>query len=333
MSRPEHQLDCEPDFNSNVRFAPIEVIKNIKQMTREEFNKELKAHNEYAHVSENISFLTDLSHTSDSKYCPESATPNEYIETEERFIKDTWSKWQNPQEIFSFFEEMHSKLWDACVKHWYGNHHSFRAQFVREYGWSLISPSAILQMAEFIGADECLSIGCGSAYIEYLLRMAGAKIAVTDNNSEKCQKRYLEPFICEGSQASKHFPTCKVLFMSWSRIDAAKYGEFDKIIYLGEGENGCTAGYPDRSKWVRIRTINIPVWYGLNDFIGLFVRKYPRRPKRSVCKDITSNFSFVLNACETKTNSESNEKRSSAMIINQNTYRRDFPPLRGFCFT
>jgi len=308
MSRKEHQLGCDADLDMNVWGAPIEVRRNIKQMTREEFNKVLKSYDKYAYVPAPLSI---------------SASPNKYIESEESFIIATWDRWLNPQEILSFFEEMHSKLWDVCVKRWYCSNYMLRTQFVQEYGWAIISPSAILEMAEFIGTADCLSVGCGSAYIEYLLRLAGVKIAVTDNGSETCGKQYIKPFICEGRHASKYFPTCKVLFLSWSRIDAAKYGDYDKIIYIGE-EGGCTAGYPDPSKWVQVDTIGNPCWYGINDFIGLFVRKYPRRPKRPMHKDITTNFSFAMNVCETK---KSSEKSPSTKVNTQFTYY-DFPELR-----
>ena len=61
----------------------------------------------------------------------------------------------------------------------------------------------------------------------------------------------------------------------------------DKLIYIGEGQYGCTADekfFDERDKWEHVESIEIPRWYSIDDSCSLYRRKVVAKEEVSGAK-------------------------------------------------
>ena len=59
-------------------------------------------------------------------------------------------------------------------------------------------------------------------------------------------------------------------------LDCLTYYEGDALVYVGEGSGGCTGGDKFHkqldSEWKDVRTIYLPNWPGIHDYLAIYER-------------------------------------------------------------
>lgn len=202
------------------------------------------------------------------------------------FIRQNNQRWNNTDNIIELYQNMYItlKFNDMIINVIPINFHS---TFARYYSWAIVPPNVILEIADFIGSDKCLSTGSGTGFIESLLENAGVDIIATDSHQEPVMKKYMNIHNIDGKTACEKFNDRTVLFTSWSRINLSKEEQFTKYVHIGENE-GCTEGYPNdfidydydsvddinKNKWILQKSIDIPNWSGCRDFVALFINMH-----------------------------------------------------------
>jgi len=130
-----------------------------------------------------------------------------------------------------------------------------RDKFVSEYSWAVPSEKSINYMKQFIGGELALELGSGNGLWAKLLKDSGLNIIPTDPaiwsldstyNPNK-EDKYIEVEKINHIQAIEKYHDANILIFIWPSYDenyAAEAVELfsgNKIIYIGEGKNGCTA--------------------------------------------------------------------------------------------
>lgn len=87
----------------------------------------------------------------------------------------------------------------------------------------------------------------------------------------------------EGGKEKLDLHPNRTLLLCWPPYDTPMGGDVlrayrgDVLIHVGEWEGGCTggAGYWEQihDEWEDIATVDIPQWYGINDYLTVFKRK------------------------------------------------------------
>ena len=174
----------------------------------------------------------------------------------------------------------------------------YRQDF-NKISWSIPTIKAVNEIYEFVNNsgelpnnNRILEVGAGTGLWSRLLNLKGVNVKATDigsvgnyfNYDNKTSIFYPIEFI-NGVEAVKEYSDYNVLFMSWPSMNALAHDTLkdfkgDKLIYIGEGQGGCTADdnffeLLDR-QWVKVTGLSILQWNGLKDKhgSGLFVRKY-----------------------------------------------------------
>jgi hypothetical protein len=151
--------------------------------------------------------------------------------------------------------------------------HERRDLFVNKYSWAVPSKEAIQKMVTFIGTDKCVETGAGSGLWSHLLQLSGVDIIATDDKSEKCKSYYTTVEKLTDIEAITKYQDRNVLFLCWSRTDPVPRFTGNKVIYIGESESGCTDGIPNETEWKLQEQVQIPCWWGVHDYLELYVRK------------------------------------------------------------
>lgn len=148
-----------------------------------------------------------------------------------------------------------------------------RRLYIEKYSWAVPSKEAYFEMIRFIDNDRCVETGAGSGLWSHLLQLCGVDIVPTDNKFSDWSTYYTEVEKLDDIDALEKYNDRNVLFLCWSTTDPVSHFAGNKIIYVGEELFGCTSGEPNEDEWELVKRINIPVWVGLHDYLGLYVRK------------------------------------------------------------
>lgn len=161
-----------------------------------------------------------------------------------------------------------------------------RAYYVQEYAWAIPNDEALTAIAKF--TNSIVEIGAGTGYWAYLLSQYGVKvvaydIAVPTIHNNKWDHKTLHFPVQHGDVLSVNQHQSKTLMLCWPPYhkpmsDAAlKLYTGNKVIYIGEGDGGCT-GTDEFHELLRtnfrcVKDIDIPNWDGIHDSVGLYERK------------------------------------------------------------
>lgn len=157
-----------------------------------------------------------------------------------------------------------------------------RGRFVKEYAWALPSPDVIRAIVAFADGGTILEIGAGSGLWAHLLREAGAEIRATD--VEPWDTTYTFVAQLSATEALALYPDAHVLMLCWppyaDPLGALALAVFtgDRLVYIGEGEGGCTGDDTFHAMlsefWeVEEPSAMLPQWPGLHDCLDLYRRK------------------------------------------------------------
>ena len=175
-----------------------------------------------------------------------------------------------------------------------------RDYFVSNYGWSVPSEKPLEKLKTFIGNNTVLDVGSGYGLWARLLQNEGINVIATTliptedkGHMPRENRSFTNVEDISHLEAIEKYPEANVLMMSWPpyedpmAYEALKNFKGNKLIYVGEGGQGCTGCNDFHSlldqKWKMVgedsidkndfQTIDIPQWSGIHDSIFLYVRK------------------------------------------------------------
>lgn len=170
-----------------------------------------------------------------------------------------------------------------------------RWPFVSRFGFAVPSREAIGAIRDFAGGGLILDVGSGAALWPFLLRSCGANVVATDpefdglsvcDTMEYLPLKIAVPFLSverlEARQALAKYQPEVLMFIwpcyesSWP-YEALKLYHGAKVVYVGEGEGGCTANDDFHralaDHWTIQQEVAIPRWFGIHDSVRLYTRK------------------------------------------------------------
>lgn len=170
---------------------------------------------------------------------------------------------------------------------------SRRDLFTATLAWAVPSPSSIDTIAEFIGTTPTVEINAGTGLWAALLKAKGCNLVATDllahdwrDKTKTPRKNFTDVVLSDASTAIKNLMPEGGCFMScWpgyrdsyctEALKVALTKKVAKVVYIGEGEGGCT-GTDDlhellESSFTSCKVVKIPKWYGIHDRAYLYTR-------------------------------------------------------------
>jgi hypothetical protein len=160
-----------------------------------------------------------------------------------------------------------------------------RERFVKEYAWAIPNELALETIAKY---SPIIEIGAGSGYWARLLSDMGVDIVAydispfsnpIDGNAYTFTKEWFD--VKKGDGREKLIAGSRTLFMCWPPLhggdDTLSLYTGQTLIYVGEGEGGCTGN--DRfqemidNDFDLVDVVNIPQWDGIHDRLRVYNRK------------------------------------------------------------
>lgn len=173
-----------------------------------------------------------------------------------------------------------------------------RFQLVKKYAWAIPSQEALDVMASYAPLVE---MGAGTGYWAYLLRQMDVDILAYDllppdgfewpkeetreqeeaghNWYHRGHETWTE-VIRSGPRVLRRHKD-RTLFLCWPPMSNFAYRslqihESKTVIYIGEGEWGCTADSEFHNALARnykeVKTVEIPQWDGIHDYLSVYER-------------------------------------------------------------
>jgi hypothetical protein len=156
--------------------------------------------------------------------------------------------------------------------------------FVAAYAWTITDPEAVQFVAAF-SKGRVVDPMAGTGYWAYLLGQMGVDVACYDLEPEKNrwhdgEKLHVPVTQMDGEDSVKLHPD-RTLLLGWPphasdvghRILKAYEG--DRVIYIGEGEDGC-CGNDDMfdllNTWTPVAAHRPVQWFGIHDYITVWDR-------------------------------------------------------------
>ena len=128
----------------------------------------------------------------------------------------------------------------------------FREEYIRQYGFFIVSDNFINIMKEHFFESKILEVGAGSGFLSYCLQNEGIQITPTDKKIEEnnygFKQTYTEIIETDSVNFLKKNPHYDTILMSWPNYNSNFADNVLKhmspgqtLIYIGEGYGGCTA--------------------------------------------------------------------------------------------
>jgi hypothetical protein len=170
-----------------------------------------------------------------------------------------------------------------------------RHDLVDRYAWTITAPDTVKFVAEHIG-PRVLDPLAGSGYWGYLLGQLGADVLCTDLNPptgrsdvEQIWHSRVDPFCPVIASDAVDSVTVngedRILLLAWppysDPIGAKVLNAYrgSRFVFIGESEYGC-CGDEDmwdliRNGWQAVAEHRPVQWYGLHDYVTVYVRQRP----------------------------------------------------------
>lgn len=181
-------------------------------------------------------------------------------------------------------EDAFNKMQDTLMSEFYK-----RQYFTSKYGWSVPNEKAVEEIKDFVSGDSIIEIGSGYGMWAKIMQDAGISITPTDSFGNRGNyvphkdKDFTDIEDLEVTKALEKYGNYNVLMMSWPPCDdplannALKSFGGSKLIFIGEGDGGCTG---DKNffneldaNWNEVKYVQIPRWNGIYDALYLYNRK------------------------------------------------------------
>lgn len=176
---------------------------------------------------------------------------------------------------------------DQAIKAFTAGDHNYQADARRDYGYAVLTASAVEALREYAPFIE---LGCGAGYWAWELDRRGVEIVATDPHplsSGQYPPLTLAQYWTEVEQldavdAVQRYPRHTPLLVwpsyhhPWA-FDALQACVAEHLVYVGEGDGGCTAtdDFHDLlgQEWDELACLKVPQWNGLHDQLYVYRRK------------------------------------------------------------
>jgi hypothetical protein len=172
---------------------------------------------------------------------------------------------------------------------------ALRSFFTSYYSYAIPNREMVKNLASFIGSDTCLEVGAGFGLLSYFLQNEGKTVHVTDgfcgryyDTRTAYTRQFCDVEALDGVRAAEKYRDANVLILVWPPFntsmayDALTHFKGNKIIYIGEGYDGCTGDEAFHSllleEWHFPKeddSYDYPVirsWAGIHDRVFLYER-------------------------------------------------------------
>jgi len=167
-----------------------------------------------------------------------------------------------------------------------------RQDYVRQFAWAIPSRGVLTTIAQY---SPIVEVGCGTGYWAHELRQLGADVVATDVHRPGSlhygagygfRRAWLDDIErMSATRAARRYRDRALMFVwptyddTWpSRALAHYHGE--TVIYVGEGDGGCTGDDAFHSAldrdWDLTVEIRVPQWSGLHDRMHVYRRRGAR---------------------------------------------------------
>ena len=159
-----------------------------------------------------------------------------------------------------------------------------RGDCCREYAWAVPTDEAIQKIVEY---SPVVELGAGTGYWAHLVSQAGGdilrydKAQPLDNVDWGYTKAWCGLRLGGPSKAKKH--SDRTLLLVWPpydnpfAADCLKAYKGSTVIFVGEGEGGCTGDDEFfeilQSSYIKIEEVGIPQWGGIHDYMSIHKRR------------------------------------------------------------
>lgn len=160
-----------------------------------------------------------------------------------------------------------------------------RNDICAEYAYAIPNEEALLEIKKY-SPRGVVEVGAGGGYWAMMLRALGVNVLAFDTEPDPRDNSWVTrqwSEVCEGgSEVAARHPE-RTLFLCWPRLyhsmayDALSYYVGNMVIYVGEGEGGCTANDAfhetlNNGVWREVADIDIPQWDCINDGLWIYKR-------------------------------------------------------------
>lgn len=207
-------------------------------------------------------------------------TENPYWKLVEPHVTPSGNDYEGPQ-----IGDWRSGAGDYWMQAW-----ALRKEWARLYSWSVPDPDSIAFVRQHANG-AILDPMAGTGYWEYVLTQSGVDCVAFDQHPPR-EDSPDNPWHIGVAQhvrvrqgdAAEIAAICepeRTLFLSWPPMDDSAYKAVkayrgNRVIYIGEGNGGCTADEDFfellAASWQETATHKIAQWSGLHDFITVFDR-------------------------------------------------------------
>ena len=158
---------------------------------------------------------------------------------------------------------------------------SAREEAIHKWGFAVPNDRAIAVCCKY---SPIVEIGAGLGYWAKLIDEAGGKIEAFDDFSWFTQRPFFK-------KKDMYFPVKKnhdaltegTLMLVWPcyatpmAVNCLRRHLGDHVIYVGEGEGGCTADDDFHElldkEWEEVEQVKLPQWWGIHDTLTVYHRK------------------------------------------------------------
>lgn len=195
-----------------------------------------------------------------------------------------------------------------------GRVQAHRDDLTRKYAWAITAPESVQFVAEHAGSHGLVEIGAGNGYWAWCLRHLGVDtvpydkqppasganfyhspiVAIRDDQGRRVGRRPTTVATPEWVPVRRGRPwhasrwPHRTLFLCWPpykdlmAASALRHYRGDRVIYIGEGEGGCTASkrFFDRleAEWTLVAEHKPVQWSGIHDWVSVYERAAEPRP-------------------------------------------------------
>lgn len=162
----------------------------------------------------------------------------------------------------------------------FAENYTARGECTKRGMWAIVDMEWTRKLAHWSGARQVLEVMAGKGWLAKALSLHGVNIVATDNmgwTNMHSDPTYLFPVEKLGARAAiNKYPNADILLISWPPYDDPEimkvckaWGSNRPIIYIGEGQGGCTAIDGFFEHFYEEDTLYIPQWDGIHDYITI----------------------------------------------------------------
>ena len=169
--------------------------------------------------------------------------------------------------------------------------HQWRDAMVRQYSFAVPTEAALQKILD-ASRGRIVEIGAGTGYWSALLAARGADVVAYDDRSWDGLTAFQHFPVHDGTWRAARSHPDRALFLCWPPMTSMAWAAIRTwhkaggrtVIYIGEGEDGCTADdrfhhYLDEYSF-NWKSHSIPQWNGIHDRVLIHhLREHPARAK------------------------------------------------------